>query len=88
MLSEEGFTCGLSPANSERVRRAAGSRGAVYIRAALPLPDIQLIATGGVNASNARVFLDAGAVAVGIGSALTKATPADRRALVQLVLAK
>jgi 2-dehydro-3-deoxyphosphogluconate aldolase / (4S)-4-hydroxy-2-oxoglutarate aldolase len=52
-----------------------------------PLPDIEIIPTGGVDASNARAFLDAGAVAVGIGSALTKAEAADRRALVQSVLA-
>ena len=52
-----------------------------------PLPDIQLIPTGGVDASNARAFLDAGAAAVGIGSALTKADAADRRALVESVLA-
>jgi len=52
-----------------------------------PLPDIELIPTGGVDAANARAFLDAGAVAVGIGSALTKAEAADRRALVKSVLA-
>jgi 2-dehydro-3-deoxyphosphogluconate aldolase / (4S)-4-hydroxy-2-oxoglutarate aldolase len=51
-----------------------------------PLPDIELIATGGVDASNARAFLDAGAVAVGIGSALTKADSAARRQLVERVL--
>ena len=52
-----------------------------------PLPDIQLIPTGGVDASNAKAFLDAGAAAVGIGGALTKADAADRRALVKSVLA-
>ena len=52
-----------------------------------PLPDIEVIPTGGVDGSNAHAFLDAGAVAVGLGSALTKAEAADRRALVQSVLA-
>ena len=51
-----------------------------------PLPDIELIPTGGVDASNARAFLDAGAVAVGIGSALTRADAGGRRALVEAVL--
>lgn len=53
-----------------------------------PLPDIEVIPTGGVDRLNARAFLDAGAVAVGIGSALTKAEAADRRALVEAVLAR
>jgi 2-dehydro-3-deoxyphosphogluconate aldolase / (4S)-4-hydroxy-2-oxoglutarate aldolase len=52
-----------------------------------PLPEIEVIPTGGIDGSNARPFLDAGAVAVGIGSALTKADAATRRALVQLVMA-
>lgn len=47
-----------------------------------PMPTIELIPTGGVDASNAAAFLDAGAVAVGIGGAFTRADPASRRALV------
>lgn len=47
-----------------------------------PLPEVGLIPTGGVDGSNAAAFLEAGAVAVGIGSALTKSDPATRRALV------
>jgi 2-keto-3-deoxy-6-phosphogluconate aldolase len=31
---------------------------------------VPLVATGGVDATNARAFLDAGAVAVGVGSGL------------------
>jgi 2-dehydro-3-deoxyphosphogluconate aldolase/(4S)-4-hydroxy-2-oxoglutarate aldolase len=50
-----------------------------------PLPDIQLVATGGVDASNALAYLEAGAVGVGIGSAITKADPAARRALVESI---
>jgi 2-dehydro-3-deoxyphosphogluconate aldolase/(4S)-4-hydroxy-2-oxoglutarate aldolase len=39
---------------------------------AAPLPHIPLIAVGGVTADNAGDYLAAGAIAVGIGSALTK----------------
>lgn len=35
-----------------------------------PLPHIPLMPTGGVNLQNVRAFLDAGAIAAGIGSAL------------------
>jgi 2-dehydro-3-deoxyphosphogluconate aldolase/(4S)-4-hydroxy-2-oxoglutarate aldolase len=38
-----------------------------------PMPDIPLVPTGGVSAETANAFLDAGAVAVGIGGWLTGA---------------
>ena len=38
-----------------------------------PFPDIPLMPTGGVTADNARSFIDAGAVAVGVGSWLAGA---------------
>ncbi|GHO42615.1 bifunctional 4-hydroxy-2-oxoglutarate aldolase/2-dehydro-3-deoxy-phosphogluconate aldolase [Ktedonospora formicarum] len=42
--------------------------GPAYIRDILaPLPHLRLVPTGGVNISNARAFIDAGAVAIGIG---------------------
>lgn len=47
-----------------------------------PLPEIELIPTGGIDGTNAAAFLVAGAVAVGIGGALVRATAAERRALV------
>lgn len=47
-----------------------------------PLPDMQLIPTGGIDATNAAAFLDAGAVAVGVGGAITRGTPDERHALV------
>lgn len=50
----------------------AGPLGAVYLRDLLgPLPELRAIPTGGITRENARSFLDAGAVAVGIGGALT-----------------
>jgi 2-dehydro-3-deoxyphosphogluconate aldolase / (4S)-4-hydroxy-2-oxoglutarate aldolase len=47
-----------------------------------PLPEIELVATGGVNAGNARSFLDAGCVAIGVGGALVNGTPDERRVIV------
>jgi 2-dehydro-3-deoxyphosphogluconate aldolase/(4S)-4-hydroxy-2-oxoglutarate aldolase len=45
--------------------------GPRYVQDVLaPLADVPLVATGGVDATNARAFLDAGAVAVGVGSGL------------------
>ena len=51
-----------------------------------PLPDVQLIPTGGIDATNAGAFLATGAAAVGIGGAITRATPEERRALVASVV--
>ena len=47
-----------------------------------PLPEIELIATGGVDAANARSFLAAGCVAIAAGGALVNGTPDERRAIV------
>lgn len=64
----------------------ASSAGPNHIRELRgPMPEIELIATGGIDASNARAFLDAGAVAVGVGSAIARATSDERRALVRAV---
>ncbi|MCV0402426.1 MAG: bifunctional 4-hydroxy-2-oxoglutarate aldolase/2-dehydro-3-deoxy-phosphogluconate aldolase [Chloroflexi bacterium] len=50
-----------------------------------PLPEIELIPTGGIDRSNAASFLDAGAAAVGIGGAITRADPGHRRELVRAI---
>lgn len=50
-----------------------------------PMPDVELVPSGGVDGSNARAFLDAGAAAVGIGRAITGADPGERRALVAAI---
>jgi len=47
-----------------------------------PLPEIDLVPTGGVDSTNAAAFLAAGAAAVGIGGALVRASAEERRALV------
>lgn len=52
-----------------------------------PLPGIGLIPTGGVDGANAGAFLEAGAVAVGIGGAIVRADEAGRRAIVAAVTA-
>lgn len=46
--------------------------GVGYMRSLFgPFPDMRVIATGGIDAGNALDYLDAGAIAVGIGSWLT-----------------
>ena len=58
--------------------------GPAYVRELLaPLADVPLLVTGGIDSTNARAFLDAGAVAVGAGSALED--PAEARRLVDAV---
>ena len=60
----------------------AGLGGPRYVRDLLAaLAEVPLLVTGGVDGSNARSFLDAGAVAVGVGSAL--ADPGKARRLVR-----
>jgi 2-dehydro-3-deoxyphosphogluconate aldolase/(4S)-4-hydroxy-2-oxoglutarate aldolase len=53
-----------------------------------PMPEVETIPTGGINTENAQQFLDAGAVAVGIGSALLNADVDHRRSLVAAVRAR
>ena len=61
----------------------AGRLGAGYVRDLLaPFPEARLVPTGGIDGSNAGAFLDAGAVAVAVGSALVNpVTAADPEAL-------
>lgn len=47
-----------------------------------PLPEIETVVTGGVDGTNAIAFLEAGATAVGIGSALGRMDAGERRDLV------
>jgi 2-dehydro-3-deoxyphosphogluconate aldolase / (4S)-4-hydroxy-2-oxoglutarate aldolase len=51
----------------------AGGLGPDYVKDLLgPLPQLRLLPTGGVNADNAAAFLEAGAIAVGVGGALVE----------------
>ena len=50
----------------------ASELGVSYLKAVLaPLSHISLIATGGINPGNAKAFLNAGAVGLGVGGCLT-----------------
>jgi 2-dehydro-3-deoxyphosphogluconate aldolase/(4S)-4-hydroxy-2-oxoglutarate aldolase len=52
----------------------AGALGTGYLKDLRgPLPQLRLIPTGGIQVSNVTDFLEAGAVAVGVGSALVSA---------------
>ena len=61
----------------------ASSLGPSFVRELRgPMPEVETIPTGGVNAENAQQFLEAGAAAVGIGSAFLKADETERRTIV------
>lgn len=63
----------------------ASSLGPSHVREMRgPMPEVETIATGGVDQANAASFLEAGAVAVGVGSALVRMTDDERRALVEM----
>ncbi|KUO03010.1 bifunctional 4-hydroxy-2-oxoglutarate aldolase/2-dehydro-3-deoxy-phosphogluconate aldolase [Streptomyces caeruleatus] len=56
----------------------AGTGGPAHLRhLRAPLPDIPLVAVGGVGIDQARDYLDAGAYAVGIGSPLLRGADRD-----------
>ena len=62
-----------------------GSAGPAYVRDLRgPLPDLRLIATGGVSADNAAEFLEAGCIAVAVGGALATGDPDAARRLVDV----
>lgn len=72
---EEAWAAGAS-----LVKLFPGSLGGpAYVKDLLaPLAEIPLLVTGGVDARNALAFLEAGAVAVGVGSALDDPDEAGR----------
>ena len=64
----------------------ASSLGPSHVRELRgPMPEIETIVTGGVDATNAVAFLEAGATAVGIGSAIVRATAEERRSLIATI---
>lgn len=64
----------------------ASSLGATHVRELRgPLGEIEVIPTGGIDADNAADFLAAGAVAVGVGSALARADATGRAAVLRAV---
>jgi 2-dehydro-3-deoxyphosphogluconate aldolase/(4S)-4-hydroxy-2-oxoglutarate aldolase len=74
----------LTPSEIEAAFRAGASLvklfpadafGPGYVRHVLaPLADVPILASGGIDADNARAYLDAGARAVALGSSVTKAS--------------
>jgi 2-dehydro-3-deoxyphosphogluconate aldolase/(4S)-4-hydroxy-2-oxoglutarate aldolase len=51
----------------------AGSLGPGWLRELRgPFPEARFVATGGIDAANAVAFLDVGAAAVGVGTAITR----------------
>ncbi len=64
----------------------ASAVGPLFVRELRgPLPEIEVLPTGGIGAANAAAFLEAGAVAVGVGGALSGGSPADRAAILAAV---
>jgi 2-dehydro-3-deoxyphosphogluconate aldolase/(4S)-4-hydroxy-2-oxoglutarate aldolase len=62
-----------------KVFPASAMGGAKYLKSLkAPLPQVELIPTGGVSLSNAREFLEAGAFALGVGADL-----ADEKAILE-----
>ena len=60
----------------------ASAVGPGYIGALLgPMPEVEIVPSGGVGPANARQWLDAGAVAVGMGGALSPSAPLDQEGL-------
>ncbi len=54
----------------------AGPVGPDYVKALRgPIADVAIVPTGGIGLADVRAYLDAGAHAVGLGSALTKVAP-------------
>jgi 2-dehydro-3-deoxyphosphogluconate aldolase/(4S)-4-hydroxy-2-oxoglutarate aldolase len=83
-----GTVCGAMTATEVRRAQELGATfvkvfpasivGPDYISALLgPFPSLRAVAVGGVGPGNARAFLDAGAVAVGIGGAINRLASAS-----------
>lgn len=67
----EALAAWRAGAAAVKVFPASQLGGPSYVRALLgPLPDLRLIPTGGIGPDDARSYLDAGAVAVGVGGPL------------------
>lgn len=68
----EIFEASNRGADAVKVFPVSAMGGAAYLRAIKSVfPEIELVPTGGVSPENFNEYLDAGAIAVGIGSGLT-----------------
>ena len=71
LTPSEVITCWKAGADFVKIFPAAALGGDLYIRSLkLPLPQIPLIAAGGINPKNAVNFIRAGASAIGVGTEL------------------
>ena len=71
LTPSEVIACGKAGADFVKIFPAAALGGDLYIRSLkLPLPQISLIAAGGVNQKNAVDFIRAGSAAIGVATEL------------------
>ena len=76
----EVITAWRAGADFVKVFPCAQVGGDAYIRALTrSLPQIQVVASGGVNQQNAEAFILAGAIAIGVGSQLIPAESIERK---------
>ncbi len=74
----EILTAWKAGANAVKVFPANSVGGATYIKSVkAPLPQIELLPTGGVNLKTAADFIKAGAFALGVGADLVSGTAAE-----------
>ncbi len=67
----EVITAWKAGADMVKIFPASAAGGPSYLRALRgPLPQVKLMPTGGVNVSTAAAYIEAGAVALGVGSEL------------------
>ncbi|WP_437716187.1 bifunctional 4-hydroxy-2-oxoglutarate aldolase/2-dehydro-3-deoxy-phosphogluconate aldolase [Sorangium sp. So ce448] len=70
----EVITAWNAGADTVKVFPCSAMGGAKYLRALrAPLPEVKMMPTGGVNLTTARDFIEAGAVALGVGGELVDA---------------
>lgn len=68
-------------ADAVKLYPASAANPAVLKDLLAPLPHVPFVPTGGVTPDNAAEWIAAGAIAVGLGGALSKATPEEIRQL-------
>ena len=74
----EILTAWKAGADAVKVFPAGAVGGATYLKSVkAPLPQIELVPTGGVNLKNAADFIAAGAFALGVGADLVSGTSAE-----------
>ncbi len=65
----------------------ASAVGPSFVRQlGVSMPEAQLIPIGGIDAASAAPYLEAGAAAVGIGSAMTRGNASARRAIIDAIV--